>query len=69
MQTLITTDRVPRNHLLVRDIRWDTNGRVIPHLPESIELQTNTEADGVAEVLSDQYGFPVLAVGSVETMS
>ena len=49
---------------IVKNIKWDTNGEVIPYLPREKRIAFLDEEDALenaASILSDDYGFCVFS--------
>lgn len=47
------------NKMTILNIKWDTDGFIIPELPKSIVLPKDTPIEEVADWLSDRYGWLV----------
>ena len=45
--------------MTILNIKWDTDGFIIPELPKSIVLPKDTPIEEVADWLSDRYGWLV----------
>ena len=38
-------------------VKWDTDGEVIPELPEIVDIPANVDFEDVSDWLTDKYGF------------
>ena len=61
--------------VVFKDIKWDTDGEQdVPELPTEVAIEANTLADAkaaardmdISNVLSDDYGFCIDSIGSIE---